>query len=91
MEWFSEVMDLWKQVSVHISGVSNQMFQVWPDRFSYESISYIFKVLYLKKTSMGLIPEENFNGLGLWYFSSTYSTIPRPEFEKEWLKPIQYF
>ena len=36
MEWFSKVMDLWEPVSVNTSGVSNQTFQVWPDKFSYE-------------------------------------------------------
>ena len=36
MEWFSEVMDLREPVSVNTFGVSNQMFQVLPNRFFYE-------------------------------------------------------
>ena len=36
MEWFSEVMDLREPVSVSTFGVSNQMFQVLPNRFFYE-------------------------------------------------------
>ena len=36
MEWFSEVMDLREPVSVNTFGVSNQMFQVLPNRSFYE-------------------------------------------------------
>ena len=36
MEWFNEVMDLREPMSVNTSGVSNQMFQVLPNRFSYK-------------------------------------------------------
>ena len=36
MEWFSEVMDMREPVLVNTFGVSNQMFQVLPNRFFYE-------------------------------------------------------
>ena len=58
MEWFSEVMDLWEPVSVNTSGVSNQMFQVLPDRLSYEWIRAAMDGFYVLMDWWELVPTN---------------------------------